>query len=738
MRFIEELKRRNVLRVAIAYLAGAWLIAQVADTVFPRLGISEATIATIIIVLAIGFPIAVVVSWLYELTPEGLRLDRNVDRSKVVSAYAGKKFDRGIIVVLTLAIGFFAVDRFLLDPARDIQIRDSAIQQGREDLLAEIASRNRIAVLAFQNRNADEDEYFSDGIAEELLDVLSTDGRFEVISRRSSFSFKGSELSIPEIAEKLGADFVIDGSVLRSGDDLQLRAEIVESRSDSTLWSGTYRRSLGEIPDALNEISAAIVDALRDPLQLDAGAAPQAQLTDNADAHSAYLLGKHLIRELTPNSIDHAVEQFQKAVDLDPDFALAHTELAVALLIDEPEHLTWNELFSVVERLINRAAEIDPDLADVYFARGRLYGNMENFMDRSDDTGVMYRKTIELNPNHAEAYRRLVDRLEQDREEIDRTYKKLIRLDPRSRRIRRGYIRSLTRQGRFDEAAAQIEAYAAIDALGGIILRGDHSSIGGNWGDPILAYLEATKLGTENVIFGGMADLGGHLAAIGMPDETLPLSSQMDFLNISWNKDPEEALSLARAMLAKDPYSVDPGIMGVILMHAGYHEEAGSYFERLHGIRPNLFDRVDWMGVYIGEALVATHREAGDEEAAKEILSMMTAGIPKYRDFYANTIGWYESVDYKEGIVEYLSGNREKGLALIAKAADDGFWISPPSPFQEPMYEDPGFVAILDKQEIRQARERKKVLDVVCADGFSHPVWVPKLETCEQFRAGLL
>lgn len=731
MSFIEELRRRNVLRVAVAYLASAWLLVQITETLFPIFGLTDTAMRTTVVVLAIGFPLILIAAWLYELTPDGLKLDRNVDRSRVVSPYPGKRLDRVIIVVLTLAIGFFALDRFLLEPIRDVEIRESAIQQGREELLDEMASRNRIAVLAFESRSGDEDEYLSDGIAEELLVVLSTDPRLEVISRRSSFSFKGSELSTPEIAQELGADYVIDGSVVRSGEDLKIRAELVDTRSDLTLWSDSKLQSIAGVPQALNEISAAIVDALRDPLRLDEGAAPRAQLTENADAHSAYLLGKHLIRELTPNSIDRAVREFQKAVDLDPDFALASTELAVALLIDEPEHLTWQELFSVVERHIDRAAEIDPELADVYFAKGRLYENMANHMDRSDDVARMYRKTVEINPNHAEAYRRLTNHLENDRESIDETYRKLIRLDPRSRRIRLEYINVLRRQGRLAEAAAEIEDYAGIDPLGAVVLRGRHSAIGGNWGDPILAYLEATRLGKENVIFGGMEDLAGRLAAIGMPDETLPFVEPGDLLNISWFKDPAEAVALARAELATDPLSIDPALMGIILMHAGHHEEASHYLERLLSFRPDLFDREDYFTTYIGQALVTTHREAGDVERAKKILDLMEAGVRKNRQFLASTSGWYESVDYKAGIVESLSGNRETGVALIAKAVDEGFWLSPPSPFQEPMYDDPAIVEILDRQKIRQAREREKVLDVVCADGFSHPVWVPKEETCE-------
>ncbi len=201
MSLYSELKRRNVLRVAIGYLAASWLLIQIVETLFPIFGLADELVRLFVIVLVIGFPLILIFSWLYELTPEGLKLEKDVDRTVSVAHDAGKRLDRGIIVVLTLALGYFAFDKFVLDPARDAAREETVARQARTEALVESYGENSIAVLPFVNMSDDaSNEFFSDGISEELLNLFATIPQLRVISPSSTFSFKGKDIDIPTLA----------------------------------------------------------------------------------------------------------------------------------------------------------------------------------------------------------------------------------------------------------------------------------------------------------------------------------------------------------------------------------------------------------------------------------------------------------------------------------------------------------------------------------------------------------
>ena len=296
MSFIEELKRRNVLRVGVAYVIASWLMIQVAETIFPLFGFDEGPARVVVVMLAIGFPLVLIFSWLYELTPEGLKLEREVDRSSSVVHRTGKKLDRAIIVVLALAFGYFAFDKFVLDPARDAEREEAVAKQVRSDVLVESYGDNSIAVLPFVNMSSDaEQEYFSDGISEELLNLLSNIPKLRVISRSSSFTFKGKDIDIPTIAAQLNVAYVLEGSVRKAGKKVRITAQLIEARSDTHLWSETYDRELANIFAVQDEISAAIVIALKEHLGLQVAAAPRVIATANTEAHEAYLRGRYLV-----------------------------------------------------------------------------------------------------------------------------------------------------------------------------------------------------------------------------------------------------------------------------------------------------------------------------------------------------------------------------------------------------------------------------------------------------------
>ena len=265
MSLFSELKRRNVFRIAIAYLAAAWLVTEVAGTVLPAFGYGDAELRVIIILLAVALIPVLVLSWVFEVTPEGLRREVEVEREASITRYTGKKIDRMIVALLALALGYFAFDKFILDPARDIRIAESAREEGRVEAITETADRS-IAVLPFENRSMrEEDVYFTDGIHDEILTRLAGIGTLSVTSRTSVMRYRDTTLPIPEIAQELGVATILEGGVQRAGDQVRINVQLIDARSDKHLWAETYTRELNT--DSLfaiqSELTARIADALQ-------------------------------------------------------------------------------------------------------------------------------------------------------------------------------------------------------------------------------------------------------------------------------------------------------------------------------------------------------------------------------------------------------------------------------------------------------------------------------------------
>jgi TolB-like protein len=295
MSLYNELKRRNVLRVGAAYIVAGWLIIQVVETIFPAFGFGDAAIRTVVIVLAIAFIPSLILSWVFEITPEGMKREVDVVRDDSTTYITGKRLDRIIMVLLAMALGYFAFDKFVLDPVRDDQIVETAHQEGRSEALVESYGDKSIAVLAFVNMSDDAgNEYFSDGISEEILNLLTKIPELRVISRSSAFSFKGKGTQIPEIAKILNVAHILEGSVRKAGNQVRITAQLIDARSDTHLWSETYDRELANIfavqDEIAGEIASKLQAALVDPAQT-------AQPTESEEAYDKFLRGWHFIRQ---------------------------------------------------------------------------------------------------------------------------------------------------------------------------------------------------------------------------------------------------------------------------------------------------------------------------------------------------------------------------------------------------------------------------------------------------------
>jgi TolB-like protein len=253
-KFIEEIKRRNVFKVAVVYIIAGWLTMQVVDVMFPALNIPDWFTSAIAALVIIGFPFALIFAWAFEMTPEGIKLEKDVDRSESITSQTSKKLNGTIIAILAVALGFMLVDKFLLT--------DDASEATGE--IAAVDIKPSIAVLPFVNMSDDKDnEYFSDGLSEELLNLLAKIPALHVAGRTSSFQFKGTNEDLRLIGEKLNVANVLEGSVRQSGTKLRITAQLINADTGYHLWSETYDRELTDVFAIQDEIAANVVSALR-------------------------------------------------------------------------------------------------------------------------------------------------------------------------------------------------------------------------------------------------------------------------------------------------------------------------------------------------------------------------------------------------------------------------------------------------------------------------------------------
>lgn len=364
MSLLEELKRRNVLRVAAAYVAVSWLLIQVVETVFPAFGFGDSAVRIVVILLGIGFVPALVLAWVFELSTEGIKREADVDHSSTASIHGAKRLDRLIMVFLSLAVAYFGVDKFVLDPARDADRERAVAEQARSKAIVGAYDDRSIVVLPFVNLSDDSNnEYFSDGMTEELQKLLATIRELRVISRTSAFSYKGKEVDIPTVASELNVTHVLEGSVRQAGDDLRVTVQLIDARTDNPLWSETYDRTLDDIFAIQDEIAAHVVEELKVRLIDDA---PHTVTTD-PDAYVLYLQARSLsvLGRLTSEQISYAEELLKQVLEIDRDYVPALNELNRVYYqrMWLNGSLTFDEGQRLMMGLLSRVLAIDPNNA---------------------------------------------------------------------------------------------------------------------------------------------------------------------------------------------------------------------------------------------------------------------------------------------------------------------------------------------------------------------------------------
>ena len=499
MSLFVELKRRNVFRVGAAYVVVSWLLLQVFDVIAPILELPPWAPKLLLLLIAIGFIPALVFAWAFELTPEGVKLEKDVDRSVSVSRQTGRKLDRVIIGVLVAVIFMMVAERlWFTGPDEQQQAAVSVPVSG----LAK-----SIAVLPFDTRSMIEsDRYFSAGIHDDLLTQLAKIEAIKVISRTSVMQYENTTRPLREIAAELGVATILEGGIQRAGDRVRINAQLIEAESDTHLWAETWDKELtaSNIFEIQSELATLIASALRAELAPEVQRRIDEQPTESLEAYELTLRGRYLMdKEMTEENLDSAASLFREAIRLDPQYAAAWAGLAQALA----ELVGWHyrpekELWPQARQAAEKAVELDPNLSDALLALGDMQ-RMERQYEEGEKT---FLKAIELSPGSADAHSRYSDllrdaqRLEESLYEIRRA----VELDPHLMRIRESLLQNIYFGRDFDGVLEEANAVLELEpgAAGAWYWKSLALALKGDFAAAEEAMLKAIELDPGNSYYG--------------------------------------------------------------------------------------------------------------------------------------------------------------------------------------------------------------------------------------------
>ena len=407
MNLFNELKRRNVFRVGFAYAVVGWLVAQVADLALESFGAPDWVMKTLLFLILMGFVLALFIAWAYEMTPEGIKRAEDVDPNASITHQTGRKLDRLVIVVLLLAVSLLVFDRYRDKPeptpstpeTSNVERVSEATPEATgpttlDDKTKEISDEPSVAVLPFVNMSSDpEQEYFSDGISEEILNVLTRIPNLKVAARTSSFQFKGRNLDIEDIGQQLQVNHLLEGSVRKSGNTLRITAQLVETDTGFHVWSETYDRKLEDVFAIQDEIAAAISTKLRTLLAGDIGTVSKPV---DMEAYEFYLRGRGLVSTRIPAEMLEGMTYLNQALEIEPEYPSAMATLAKAyVLLPFFSDAPVGESREQARELALKALEIDEQNVEALSVLGIVYNEFDIDPVKSIE---LLERAVKLNP----------------------------------------------------------------------------------------------------------------------------------------------------------------------------------------------------------------------------------------------------------------------------------------------------------------------------------------------------
>ena len=734
MQILEELQRRNVVRVAIGYIVSSWLLIQVADLVLENIGAPAWVMQTILLVLALGFPVVLFFSWAYEVTPEGIKRESEVDRTQSITHVTRRKLDKAITAVLVIALAYFAVDKYVLSERPGAvapqAVAESVVQEPAAAKTVDEVIGKSIAVLPFVNMSDDKSsEYFSDGLADTVLHMLAQIRELRVAARTSSFKFRDQALDISEIGTQLNVASVLEGSVQRSGDTIRVTAQLIDVSNGYHLWSGNFDRELKDVFAIQDEIANEVVAALKISLLGESGNRIVNDDTKNVDAYTEFLLAMQDLAAPHTETLPTALNHLQEAVRLDPQYARAYSSLGRAYM-----ELQNYGLMGIVEALAearsaaSKALDIAPQSSEALAVLG--YADL---MDGKLQTaGQLLERAIENGPSDAVALNYYAEYLWEDArpEESLAFYRKVISMDPLNQNPYSSLAGRLSYLQRFAEADATIARLIEIAPRNPnshafkALVEGDK----GNLAAATRFMIDAHELDPNDADMPGM--VGRFYLSLDMPAEASrwfdraveadarnPIARSAPlFLNYYLQQNDEENFQLAKGLLEDnidERRSSRFMALNVLVELAGKLGRNDVALEVLDNLYPNLFDdpphdleRDSAATFFVGLAL----KQSGEVERGTFLLQSYVDEQSRYDDVYGvnrSSIGGRLALGDVDGAKERLPG-----FEKIRYYWELNRMMLERSHLYDALREEPAFVAMLEDYRA-EAEEQRTLLQAM-------------------------
>lgn len=713
--FVSELRRRNVLRVAAAYALSAWIIIEAGSVLLPTFGASDAFFRIYVIVVIAGFVVSVILAWVYQVTPEGVKLDRDADRSQSVDQRARQRMNYLIIALLVVAL------------VVSVTFNVSNIETGKD-------SKASIAVLPFVSRSANpENRVFADGIHDDLLTRLGNVNALKVISRTSVMEYRDTAKNVRQIGEELGVQSILEGAVQRIGDSVRINLQLIDARTDEQIWAKTYDHQLTmeNIFSVQSEISQSVADALQATLSADERVRIASVPTSDLRAYRLYKEARDNLYQRQLPTLRMARRQFEEAVALDPLYADAHAGLAESVMLLSINHqdISEREAQRVAEAGIDRALQLDPTLADAHAIRGLMKATewgKSRIGQENVEAERAFRRAIALNPNHASAYmwfaalRDGEDRLD---EAID-LYQRAMELDPLARIPATNLPMVYAKRGEHDAAMTLwLEATRIHNEWPTVhVYVATHLWGLGRLDEAYAWFAKARELGAEaglsgNVDMGVMVDLGDLERAVELLDRFPETHSFYPFavslrqlIDEDYSAATESLVRIIEESLLPERYIFDVASNSALL--AGDLDTAKKYALAADPVLGgDSAARVDRAAALNAVKLAYIYQRQGRSGEASRLLRETLEVIRDLPRLGTHGFGIRDVQIYA------LLGRREDAISAFRDALDAGYrgsllfdgWPLAIDPYLDSIRDEPRFIQMLDELDGYLATMRESI-----------------------------